>query len=213
MSPSRRRASAGRRPRAGLPVLALGAILSIGVADPCGAQAPAPERLLFGSCLLQNRPKPILDTAVSLEPDLFVFVGDNIYADTRNPAVMRRKYATLAADPAFQRLLGACPVEATWDDHDYGENDAGESYPMRELSRQIFLEFWGEPRDSPRWRRGGIYAVRDYGSPSRRVQLILLDTRSFRAPLRRGNPNPTDDLGPYVPRRDTEEDTESDEGV
>ena len=191
---------AGRtRIAAGLFALAAGLALGAGIPEPCGAEGPELERILFGSCVLQSRSQPIFDTAVSLEPDLFVFLGDNIYADTRDPAVMRRKYDTLAASPSFQRLRRSCPVEATWDDHDYGENDAGADYPMKEVSRQIFLEFWNEPEDSPRRRRGGIYAARRYGPPERRVQLILLDTRSFRSPLRRGNPNPTDDLGPYVP--------------
>jgi alkaline phosphatase D len=171
---------------------------------PGCAQGPVLERVMFGSCVLQTRPQPIFDTVASLHPDLFVFLGDNIYADTRNPDVMARKYAQLAGSGQFRRLLGACPVEATWDDHDYGQNDAGAEYPMKERSRELFLQFWKVPRDSPRWRHPGVYSATLYGPPGRRVQLILLDMRSFRSPLRRGNPNPTDDLGPYVPWGPTE---------
>ena len=208
MSPGERiPGSVFRPPRPRRTALAILLVLSLVMLGPGNAvlaeENVVLERILFGSCVLQSRPQPIFETAVALQPDLFVFLGDNIYADTRNPEVMRRKYAALAASPQFQRLRQACALEATWDDHDYGENDAGAEYPMKERSRELFLEFWNEPQDSLRRRHDGIFASRLYGPPGRRVQLILLDTRSFRSPLRRGNPAPTDDLGPYVPYEQT----------
>jgi alkaline phosphatase D len=196
-----RRTLTGRPGKAAVgPGAALFALLLGCAAAPAGgAQTAVLERIMFGSCVLQSRPQPVFDTVVSLSPDLFVFLGDNIYADTSNPEVMQRKYGRLAASPQFQRLLRACPVEATWDDHDYGQNDAGAEYPMKKRSRELFLDFWNVPPDSPRRRHPGVYTARLYGPAGRRVQLVLLDTRSFRSPLRRGNPHPTDDLGPYVP--------------
>jgi alkaline phosphatase D len=35
---------------------------------------------------------------------VFLFLGDNIYADTSNMEVMKKKYDLLAAVPGFQRL-------------------------------------------------------------------------------------------------------------
>jgi len=160
------------------------------------------ERILFGSCVLQSRPQPIFTTIAGLNPDLFIFLGDNIYADTSDMAVMRRKYDQLAASPSFQRLLECCPVLAVWDDHDYGANDAGSEYPKKEESKQLFLDFWQEPEDSLRRQREGIQAAHLYGPGGRRVQVILLDTRTFRDSLVRGNPRPTDALGPYVANPD-----------
>jgi alkaline phosphatase D len=72
---------------------------------------------------------------------------------------------------------------AMWDDHDYGENDAGIAYPIKDQSRQAFLEFWKEPSDSQRWSRSGIYTSRSFGPPSRRVQIIMPDLRYNRTPL------------------------------
>ena len=40
-------------------------------------------------------------------------------------------------------------VLATWDDHDYGNNDAGAEFPLKEMSKQIFLDFFGVAKDSP----------------------------------------------------------------
>jgi alkaline phosphatase D len=160
------------------------------------------ERIQFGSCVLESREQPIFTTIAGMDPDVFVFLGDNIYADTIDMVEMERKYDRLAESATFQLLLDSCPVLAVWDDHDYGANDAGSEYPKKEEAKELFLDFWGEPDDSPRRQRPGIYAAHRFGPPGRRVQLILLDTRTFRDPLLRGNPRPTDALGPYLPNPD-----------
>jgi alkaline phosphatase D len=160
------------------------------------AQTPL-QRVLFGSCIEQTRPVPALESARVFGPDLFVFLGDNVYADTANMETMRRRYERLARKPEYRELLSRCPVEATWDDHDYGANDAGADYAMREASEEVFLDFWNVPADDPRRGRPGVYAARLFGPPDRRVQLILLDTRYFRSPLVRGGRRPG--KGPYRP--------------
>jgi alkaline phosphatase D len=82
---------------------------------------------------------------------------------------------------------------ATWDDHDYGENDAGAEYPMKEASRDLFLRFWNEPAGSPRHDRDGVYTSARFGPPGRRVQVTLLDLRWNRTPSAR-NPAFPDDV-------------------
>jgi alkaline phosphatase D len=177
----------------------VGALLAAGLAMPypAGAQA-APRRILFGSCLDVARPHPMLDAAADRRPDLFIFMGDNIYADTLRPTALREKYAALAASDGFRRLAAACPLLATWDDHDYGLNDAGKGFPMKRESRRQFLDFWRVPADSSRRQHEGIYDAQVYGAPGRRLQVILLDTRWFRTALHPGRP-PTWVRGPYLP--------------
>lgn len=143
-------------------------------------------RVLFGSCIKQQNPVPILETIVKRQPDLFLFLGDNIYGDTEDMAVMREKYATLGNAEGFSDLLETCPVMAVWDDHDYGVNDGGAEYPMREEAQKIFVDFWGDPDNSPRRERPGVYDSRIFGPEGKRVQVILLDTRYFRGPLKTG---------------------------
>ncbi|WP_419317703.1 alkaline phosphatase D family protein [Caulobacter sp. ErkDOM-E] len=140
-------------------------------------------RIAFGSCANQDKDQPIWEAIFEQKPDLFVFLGDNIYADTRDPKVMAAKYATLAAKPHFKRLRDTTPVIAIWDDHDFGENDAGADYPMKAESRRQFCDFWGEPADSPRRTRDGVYAAYVFGPDGRRVQIILPDLRWNRTPL------------------------------
>jgi alkaline phosphatase D len=110
---------------------------------------------------------------------------------------MRAVYQQLAAQPGYQRWRKHGPIYATWDDHDYGENDAGVEYPMKEESAAIFYDFFAVPEDSPRRSRPGIYAVHRIDAPVGRIHLILLDTRWFRGPLQR-RPTRPEDRGPYV---------------
>src|SRR5436309_4872111 len=94
---------------------------------PCSAGAAEPlRRIAFGSCASQERPQPIWDAVIAAKPELFLFLGNSIYADTDNTEVLKAKYAQLAAVPGFQKLLQTCPLTyAIWDDHDYGTPDAG----------------------------------------------------------------------------------------
>ncbi len=73
---------------------------------------------------------------------------------------------------------------ATWDNHDYGHHSAGAEFALKEASKEIFLDFFGEPAGSERRRRAGIYDAAIFGPPGRRVQVILLDTRTFKSPPR-----------------------------
>ena len=143
------------------------------------------QRIAFGSCAGQDLPQPIWEPIVGVKPDLFLFIGDNIYGDTQDMQVMRAKWALLGAQPGYQKLKSVCPVLATWDDHDYGVNDGGAEYPKRRESQQVFLDFFGEPKDSPRRKREGVYDARVYGPMGKRVQIILLDTRYHRTPLKK----------------------------
>jgi len=140
-------------------------------------------RIAFGSCAKESKPQPIWAAVLASNPQAFVFLGDNIYADTRDIAVIERKYAQLAAIEGFAQLRGNVPLFATWDDHDFGENDAGAEYPLKEASRKAFLKFWQEPADSPRWQHDGVYTSHMIGPPGKRVQLILLDLRYNRTPI------------------------------
>lgn len=179
-------------------------LFACAMASAC-AEAPTTRvhRIAFGSCIQQGRPAPVLETAAGLKPDLFILLGDNIYADTTDMDAMRAKYAALKAKPEFQRLSRTCPLLATWDDHDYGENDAGAEYSAKKASQSAFLDFLSEPADSPRRRQEGVYSSCLLGPPEERIQVILLDTRYFRSPLARAAIR-REGQGPYESDTDPE---------
>ncbi len=188
-----------------LRLLALG-VVGLTAASGCAAPPDRVSRIAFGSCVRQNQPQPIWDAVVAAEPDLFIFLGDNIYGDTEEMDELRAAYRALAEQPGIQKLRATCPLLATWDDHDYGVNDGGADYPKKRRSQEVFVDFWGDPPDSPRRRRPGVYDAYTFGERGQRVQVILLDTRYFRSPLPRGER--TDDAdgrpGWYDPVTDTD---------
>jgi alkaline phosphatase D len=173
------------------------------------AQEKPLAHIAFGSCSDQEKPLPIFDRIVDLKPDLYLALGDNVYADVKpepgleEMASLRRKYEKLAAVPGWQRLIKTCPVMATWDDHDYGKNDVGVEYPHKAESQRIFLDFFGVPRESPRRTQEGIYHAATFGPEGKRVQVILLDLRYFRSPLKKADrPAPGTRTRPYLPNSD-----------
>lgn len=155
--------------------------------------------IAFGSCARQNRPQPIWTAVNAAQPDLFLFLGDNIYGDTHDMGVLRAKYQQFLDIPGVKTLRQQSVVLATWDDHDFGLNDDGANYPERAQSQQAFLDFWGEPHDTPLRKQQGIYQSRSFGPQGRRVQIILLDTRYHRSPLLRGERT---NFGSYAPNPD-----------
>ena len=144
-------------------------------------------RLAFGSCLDQKLPSPILKTVRAYAPDVFLFLGDNVYGDVTSADMteLKQAYARLARNPDFQALRRETDVLATWDDHDYGANDAGAAFPWRRQAEDLFLDFWDVPAGDPRRQREGIYASHLIGPPGKRAQIILMDARYFRDDFRR----------------------------
>ncbi len=141
------------------------------------------SRIGFGACAKQDQPQPIWEAVVAAKPELFVMLGDNIYGDTQDMAVLKAKWDLLGSQPGYRKLKATCPVIATWDDHDYGADDAGVEYPKKNESQQLFLDFFGAPASDPRRTREGVYGSEVHGPVGQRVQIILLDTRYFRSPL------------------------------
>lgn len=151
--------------------------------------------IAFGSCLRQWKPAPILDTVRALEPDAFIFAGDNVYTDTGlfrfmdEPGRIAKAYRQLDETMEYRLLKQSTRLFATWDDHDYGQNNAGAEYPWKQEAKQQFLNFFDIPRDSPIRQRAGIYDVHYLGDGEQRIQILLLDTRTFRSPLTQAEPN------------------------
>ena len=142
------------------------------------------QRIGFGSCAHQSKPQPIWDKVLVEKPDLFIFLGDNIYGDSDNVEQLADKYQQLADKPGFQQLRQTTPILSIWDDHDYGQNDSGNEYIAKDASRKLMLDFWQVPANSPRrTQAGGIYTAETYGPPGKRVQIILLDLRWNRTAL------------------------------
>jgi alkaline phosphatase D len=146
--------------------------------------SPLISKIAFGSCASEEHPQPVLDLVVQHKPDVFVYLGDNIYGDTYNMQVLQAKYDSLAAKPEFKRLKKSVKILATWDDHDYGWNDSGKYYPFKQESKELFLKFFEEPPASERRKHEGVYTSYMFEGKGKKLQFILLDNRTFRSNLR-----------------------------
>lgn len=129
---------------------------------------------------------PALRAAAAAKPDLFVYLGDNVYADAVSGEAdlpeLRQAYRDLAANPDFAAIREAAPIMPAWDDHDYGWNDAGGGFFGKEFAETLFENFWEAPADA-RSHPGTYYSTIN-GPVGARVQIIMLDTRFFRSPLK-----------------------------
>jgi alkaline phosphatase D len=163
------------------------AILVIGVilfsCDKKNERDQMKSVIAFGSCAYQKDPQPILTDVAALNPDAFVYLGDNIYSDTYEMDTLRKNYQILGAKPEFQALKASTKIYAVWDDHDFGYNDSGRHYPFKKESKEIFLDFFGDQGDSLIRKHEGIYHTAWLEKAGRKIQIIFPDIRTFRDKL------------------------------
>jgi alkaline phosphatase D len=125
-------------------------------------------------------------------PDVFLFVGDTIYADqtcgrrrrgsgadyvAATLEEFRGKHRDNRADPAFQAFLRSTGVYVIWDDHEVRNNFAGPTEPLMPVARQALLDYW--PVEGPPAEPGRLYRSVRWG---RHAEAFILDTRQYRSP-------------------------------
>ena len=86
-------------------------LLALALTVSGSAQPKVVDEIAFGSCI-KDPNHPMLDRVLTLPMDLFLFLGDNIYADTTNIASMRRKYDALKGSRFFRELRSRVPIMA-----------------------------------------------------------------------------------------------------
>jgi len=165
-------------------------------APPVDADVPA--RLLWsgdlganGYCRDVEDGYRIFRAMARRQADLFLFVGDTIYADQPcgvRPHVPGADYVaqTLAefhgkhrynrADPAVQALMRTTGVFAIWDDHEVRNNFAGPTEPLMPLGLQALLDYW--PIQGPPEEPRRLYRSFRWG---RHLEAFILDTRQYRS--------------------------------
>lgn len=137
-------------------------------------------RIAFGSCNRPDEPLDIWTPINQLRPNLWIWGGDIIYADSTDTNVHTRQYQELYNLPQYSQLRTLARVIGTWDDHDYGSNDAGLEYPSKRESQRALLDFLDEPADSPRRLQEGVYTSYKFPFHDLLIKVVLLDGRYFR---------------------------------
>ncbi len=193
----------------------LAVVLLVGSYNPLNAQTEKRlARIAFGSCAKERQEQPIWEDIIAKDPELFLMIGDNHYADfwvkngkmvmepVPNVERIREAYQTLGKQPGFIKIKRHCPLLAVWDDHDFGANDMGNDFQFRKESQVEFCDFYGFAKDAPIRQQEGVYQAKMFGPEDQRVQVILLDTRYHRDTLERDSVRPAD-IGPYKATADT----------
>lgn len=166
---------------------------------------PAPDfSFLTGSCAYFNEPpydrpgKPyggdssIFETMAKEPAAFMLWLGDNWY--TREVDYFSEWGLWYRAHhdrkmPVLQNFLKAMPHLAVWDDHDYGPNDMGKNYILKESSRDVFKNYWLNKNYGMNGE--GIYTMYSHSD----VDIFMLDDRWWRSDDRmpdsvNGQPNP-----------------------
>lgn len=141
--------------------------------------------IAFGSCNHQDKPQPIWKDIKAEQPDLWIWLGDNIYADTDDMAVLQKKYDKQNATKEYADFKNDLEMIGVWDDHDYGVNDGDGTFSAKHGSRDLALDFLGVPADAEVRSREGMYQSYSYTYEGMVVRVILLDGRYFREPIKR----------------------------
>ena len=169
-------------------------VLSVWMMQKLEVTASQETKIAFGSC---NKHQKMNATSIwtSIErthPNAFVWLGDAVYADTRITFEKRKyfgekfhaeAYAAVKRFPAYERLAKKARILGTWDDHDYGMNNAGKHWEHKEMAKELFLDFLDEGKETERrLERDGVYESYsvyedDEAKRGREVQILLLDTR------------------------------------
>lgn len=144
---------------------------------------PIDFTIAFGSCNRQNMENILWKEIKKNQPDLWISGGDNIYSNTDEMQKLKTDYEALKNQKGYVALTNNIPVMATWDDHDYGMNDAGVDFSKKTEAQKIFLDFFEVAKDNPRRAQKGIYHSEVFKTKKGSVKVIVLDTRYFRTAL------------------------------
>ncbi|MDO6739116.1 alkaline phosphatase D family protein [Wenyingzhuangia sp. 2_MG-2023] len=151
--------------------------------------------ITFGSCNKPSKENFLWDDVLKLNPDVWIWGGDNIYGDSQDMNKIKLDYELQHQQNGYAEVVKNTKVIGTWDDHDFGKNDAGVEFPKKKESQQLMLDFFGVPKDSPRRTQEGVYASEMFTTDKGSVKVVLLDTRYFRTGISKA-----DKLGEQVGR-------------
>lgn len=136
-------------------------------------------RIAFGSCArIQADPiQPVWHAVDLWKPDLFFWLGDNIYSDSSSPEIIAEHYRRQRNVGTMQKISRSVPQLSIWDDHDYGRNNYDRTNPIKRQSLDVFKRYWANPAyglpDVP-----GVFYDYHYGG----VDFFFLDGRYARDP-------------------------------
>lgn len=144
-------------------------------------------KVAFGSCFHKiglHNPN-LINQILKSRPDAMMLLGDIAVDDRDNEINMHRSdYLLRDLSKPWQRLAANVPIYASWDDHDYLNNDlSGIPDGFSKTDQEALQAVWHQNWNNPENKVDGIYFNTRIGP----VELIMLDTRSCRKIKERGH--------------------------
>jgi len=128
---------------------------------------------------LTGNPKSRIFHSINQQsPDVWTWIGDIVYLPpgAENETHVINSYNYVKNNPLYSQTRKQTKIIGVWDDHDYGQNNGDKYYIHKERNKQIFLDFFDEPKTSHRRTRDGVYEAYYLGH-QKRVKIILIDVR------------------------------------
>jgi alkaline phosphatase D len=153
------------------------------------------SKIGFGSCYNYFGPKrmDIFNTINSLNPDMFIWLGDVTYLDDINLDIIigkepifnktesERRFNETFDNPGYTILREKVPVIGIWDDHDFQYNNAQGDASNKEDTKELFLNFLEENKNSiRRVKDNTIQASYSFGTGHKSFKVILPDLRFYK---------------------------------
>jgi alkaline phosphatase D len=129
----------------------------------------------------------LMDAILARDPSAMLLLGDLAVDDRDTKLSMHRAdYLLRDVSQPWKKLSANVPLYAAWDDHDYLNNDlSGLPEGVTNEDREDLRKLWSENWNNPENEAAGIYFNTRIGA----VEVIMLDSRSFRENERRGEYN------------------------
>jgi alkaline phosphatase D len=156
------------------------------------------QTIAFGSCADQDQPQPLWKTIEAQNPELFLFMGDNIYGSSKNQKPLSEQYRKLNRIAEYRSVREKVPFLAIWGDHDFGQNESGATPVDKEIARNEFLKYWTYLRTQLPKNQKALYHSKMIGAKKNTVQVIMLDTRWDRSDLKKNTDDENTTASPVV---------------
>ena len=165
---------------------------------------PPEFSFLTGSCSYFNQPlydrpgtpygkdSSIFEPMSKEKAAFMLWLGDAWYTrevDYYSEWGLRYRASHDRAVPIMQNFLKSMPQFAIWDDHDYGPNDIGKNYILKDASRKVFNSYFCNPSAGENGQ--GTYTMTSWGD----ADIFMTDDRWWRSADKLkdsidGKPNP-----------------------
>ena len=147
-------------------------------------EKPTIFRIAFGSCWHRwGIGHPMMDLVRERKPDALLMIGDNAVQDRMGKTGQARSDILLRdLAPRWKTFCSEIPVYASWDDHDYAQNDASGilnvKFTVEDHSnvRDLFMQSWVNPEYGFVTEQQGIFLKTRIGA----ADVIMTDNRYFR---------------------------------